>query len=189
MLRESCAVALVSAAVLLSGCSKKNEDAPKAGTGDTAGATGATPAAAGAKNVKWEKIQRVPFARLQTLLPDTAAGFKRTNLGGQTVPDGEATYSEATADYDGPNENGVNLTVQDNPVHARDALDSKTTTFKGFPVIQESESGDESDVTILVGERFVVRAHGRKLKVAQLKAVMEKMDLAKLASWKGEGLK
>ncbi len=188
MFRESVTVALVAAAVLVSGCSKKNEDGTKAG-GDTNGATGAAPAAGGAKGVSWEKVQRVPFAKLQGLLPDTALGFKRTNLGGQTVPDGESTYSEANGDYEGPNETGLSVTVQDNPVRARDSLSSKTTTFKGFPVVQESENSDEADATLVVGDRFVVHAHGRKLKVAQLKSVMEKMDLAKLASWKGEGVK
>ena len=188
MLRNSATVVLVAALVLVGGCSKKHEDGTKVG-GDTNGATGAAHTTGSAKAVNWEKVERVPFARLQGLLPDTALGFKRTNLGGQTIPDGESTYSEATGDYEGPNETGLSVVAQDNPVRARDSLSSKTTTFKGFPVVQESENGDESDVTILVGERFVVHAHGRKLKVAQLKSVIEKMDLAKLASWKGEGLK
>lgn len=188
MLRQSATVVLVAAAVVFGGCKKKSDEA-KAGSGDTTGATGAAPATGGAKAVNWEKVQRVPFARLQGLLPETALGMKRTNLGGQTVPDGEATYSEGSADFEGPSETGLTLTLQDHPVHAHDSISSKTTTFKSFPVVQESENSEESDLTVVVGERFVLHAHGRKLKVAQLKSVLEKMDLTKLASWKLEGMK
>jgi hypothetical protein len=187
MLRESVIVLVVAAAVSSAGCSKKNDDGTKAGAG---GSSGATAPAVGAKNgVNWEKVQRVPFAKLQSLLPDAPLGFKRTDLRGQTVPDGESTYSEGAADYEGANETGLTLTVQDHPVGSRDSIASKTTTFKGHPVVGESEGSDEAELRIVVAERFMIIAHGRKLKVAQLKSVVEKMDLAKLASWKLEGVK
>lgn len=184
MIRKS-ACLFVVAVVLLEGCTKKDDAAPTTGSA----ATGAPAKAAGGKAVNWEKIERVPFARLQSLLPETVLGMKRGDVRGSTNPDGERTYSEGAADYTGPNETQLTLTVQDHPVQAVENISSKTTTFKGFPVFREHESSDESQFDIVVGERFIVEAHGQKLKVAQLKTALEKIDLAKLAGWKLEGVK
>lgn len=182
------ALLLLSATVTLLGCDKKKDEA---GGAATTGGTAAAPAAnpAGGKAVNWEKVTRVPFARLQSILPETVIGMKRANLGGSTVPDGERTYSEGVGDYTGPNETTLSIIVRDHPVTAHESLSSKTTVFKGYPVVAENENSDEASMEIIVGERFVVQARGAKLKVAQLKSALEKVDLAKLDSWKSEGLK
>jgi hypothetical protein len=186
MLRTS-ACLLVVAAVALSGCSKKADPA-QAGT-ETTGAPAVGAAKAGGKAVNWEKIERVPFARLQGLLPDAVLGMKRTNLGGSTNPDGERTYSEATADYEGPNETRLTLSIQDHPVQAAENVSSKTTSFKGYPVTTEREDSEEAQFYMVVGDRFIVGSRGQKLKAAQLRTAFEKVDLAKLATWKLEGVK
>jgi hypothetical protein len=197
MLRRSASVVLVFA-VIAAGCSKKDEatgagGAGGAGGGGAGGAGGsAVPAkAAGGKAVEWAKVERVPFAKLQTTMPDPILpGFKRTEQGGSVVPDGESTYSEANATYHGPNDASIHVVVQDHPIASRDLLPNKTTAFKGFPVVHEHETSDDSEFRIIVADRFIVFVQGGgKVKVAQLKAAVEKLDLVKLASWKNEGIK
>ncbi len=187
MVRTACVVLVAVVAVsILGGCSKKDEAAPT-GAATTTTTAGGKPAAKNAVN--WEKVERVPFAKLQSLLPDTVLGMKRGDLRGATHPDGERTYSEAAADYNGPNESHLTITIQDHPVQAVEFISSKTTSFKGFPVFGESESSDNADLKFIVGDRFIVEAHGDKLKVAQLKTAFDKVDTTKLATWKSEGVK
>lgn len=190
MLRSAIGVGLLVVVVGL-GCKAKVDQAHSDGDAAQSGARAAagadSPSAAGTK-VDWQKIERVPFAKLQTLLPATIADMKRTGLEGTTVPDGEATFSQASASYEGPAESTLQLEIQDNPVTARELLGSRSTTFKGYPVVVESETEDEADVKIIVGDRFIVRGYAVKRKVAQVKTAFESVDLAKLASWKLEGM-
>ena len=182
-------------AVVTSGCSKKDktEAAGLTTAASTAaaveGTTGDPSGAGTATKRSWEKIERVSFVRLQSLLPDAAIGMKRTGLNGNTVPNGEGTYTEGIGEYEGPNETSLELKIQDFPTEAEALLGSKSTTYKGFPVANERESNDESSTQLVVGERFVVTATGHKIRVAQLKTALDKVDLAKLATWKDEGIK
>ena len=186
MIRKSACLVVVAVSVsILGGCTKKEDQVATTGAGGSV----AAPKAAGGKAVHWEKVERVAFARLQGLLPETVLGLKRNDLRGSTNPDGERTYSEASADYEGPNDARLTLTIQDHPVQAAENIGSKTTSFKGYPVYREQESSDDSQLHIVVGERFIVEAHGTKLKVSQLKTAFDKVDLAKLATWKSEGVK
>jgi hypothetical protein len=193
MVRSSVALLLVGLLVV-GGCKKKNEDGQEGassggGTGAAATGTAATNSGAGAKAVDWAKVERVPFATLQTILPESLPeNLKRTDLGGSTNPDGEHTYTEATAAYEGPKESVLNIRVHDNPLQAKDLIASKTSAFKGHPIVSESEGQGFADLQFVVGERFVVTVHGQELKVAQLKTALEKVDLTKLASWKDQGL-
>ncbi len=187
MIRKAAWLVVVGVAVL-GGCTKK-EDADKVQTTGTAAPTPGAVKGPGGKAVSWEKVERVPFARLQGLLPETVLGMKRSDLRGSTNPDGEHTYSEAAADYAGPNETQLTLTIQDHPVQAVENISSKTTSFKTYPVVREQESSEDSQFNVVVGDRFIVEAHGQKLKAAQLKTALEKIDLAKLAAWKLEGIK
>ena len=179
---------VVTVTMLLGGCKNKEEKLLEQGAVAAQPEKNAPPTLTGAKAVKWEKVERVPFAKLQSILPEGLAGMKRTNLGGSTVPDGDATYTEGVAEFEGQNESGLTLTIQDHPVRATESLSSKTTVWKGYPVVSESENSDSSELGFVVGDRFMVVVQGRKLKVAQVKAALEKVDFQKLASWKLEGL-
>lgn len=183
MIRNSLCLLAVTL-TLLGGCTKKDEAAPTTGTT----AAPAAKAASG-KAVNWEKVERVPFARMQALLPATLLGMTRSDLRGSTNPDGERTYSEAAADYIGPNESQLTVTLQDHPVQAGENVSSKTTSFKTYPVTKEEENSEGAHFNIVVADRFIVEVRGQKLKVAQLKSALEKVDLAKLATWKLEGVK
>ncbi len=184
-------VCLLACVLAVGGCKKKDEAPPQeqGSSSGTPATTTAAPAAAG-KAVDWAKIERVPFAKLQTLLPETLPnGLKRTDLRGSTTPDAEHTFTEAAADYEGPKDAHMTVTIHDNPLDAQSRISSKTTSFKGYPVVGESEGGGASDLTFVVGDRFVVTAHGNEVKVADLKTALEKVDLAKLATWKDQSLK
>jgi hypothetical protein len=172
------------------GCSKK--DKPEVGgagaTTPTAAVEGAGgPSAAGTANGKdWDKIDRVSFSKLETLLPESANGMKRTGLNGNAVA---TAYTEAIADYEGPNEATMMFRLRDFPTDAEAKVESKSTLYKGYPVTSERETNDDSAFDLVVGDRFVVSAEGHKVKLAQLKTALEKVDLAKLATWKDEGVK
>lgn len=185
-------VVLALSVVAGAGCKKKNEAEGTAGASSGASASaseGTSPAnGAGAKK-KWSTVDRVPFAKLQTLLPETLGALKRTDLGGSMQPQDEYTHSEANAHYEGPNDSAMQLTIEDNPVHSEEKIPSKTSSFKGYPVVTEREGGGSADLEVIVGDRFSVRAHGTGLKAAEIKGHLEKLDLAKLASWKDEGVK
>ena len=165
MFPKSALVVIAVSLSVLGGCTKKDDQVATTG----AGGSGAAPKVAGGKAVSWEKVERVAFARLQGLLPETVLGLKRSDLRGSTTPDGERTYSEASADYEGPNDAHLTLTIQDHPVQAAENISSKTTSFKGYPVFKEEESSSDSQFNFVVGDRFIVEARAAKLKVAQLK--------------------
>ena len=194
MVRRSVMLLLVGL-VLVGGCKKKEEGQANASSSGAAGETtgaAATNAGSGATGaqVDWAKVDRVPFSKLQTIFPESLPNeLKRKDLGGSTNPDGEHTYTEATASYEGPKERVLNVHVRDNPLSAKEALASKTSAFQGYPIVAESESQGFSNLEFIVGERFTVTVSGQELKVAELKTSLEKVELAKLASWKDEGLK
>lgn len=184
-------VVMALSVVVTAGCKKKNDsEGPSGAASGASGTTAAAGTAAGTGAKKqWSTVDRVPFAKLQSLLPETAGAMKRSDLSGSMVPQDEYTHSEASAYYEGPKDSTLRITIQDNPVHAEEQIPSKTSSFKGFPVVQESEGSGQADVTIVVGERFIVSAHADVLKAAEVKAALEKLDLTKLASWKDEGVK
>lgn len=189
-MRMITALTLATALSALAACTKKDEaaaGAAKATPAENGGAT-AAPGTPGAKT-DWAKVERVPFAKLQTVLPDSVLTLKRNNLGGETVPNDEYTHSKAIGEYEGPGEKTLSITIEDNPAKARDVLGQKMPAWKGHPVTSESESSDHAEVTIVVGERFFVAGNAGKLKAADIKSAFEKIDLAKLASWKNEGVK
>lgn len=195
MLRRSVVLLLVGL-LLVGGCKKKDEEGQAtpsgggAGGGAAATETTTTNAGSGGKAVDWAKVDRVPFATLQTVLPESLpTGLKRTDLAGSTHPDGENTYTEASATYEGPNEAYLRVTISDSPLDAKNLLSSKTSSFKGHPLVSEDEGSGQSALKFVVGDRFVVNANAQVLKVAEVKAAFEKVDLSKLASWKDEGLK
>ncbi len=189
MLRKTLVVVALSV-LATTACKKKSETESAAGGSGGAAATATGAAATGTASKKqWSTVDRVPFAQLQSLLPATLGSLKRTDLSGSMVPQDEYTHSEASAYYEGPNDRTLRITIQDNPVHAEDRIPSKTSSFKGFPVVQESESESQADFEIVVGERFTVTAHADVLKAADVKAELGKLDLAKLASWKDAGVK
>lgn len=189
MLRKTLVVVALSI-LATTACKKKSETEGTTGASSGGGGgTAATTAAAAGGKKQWQTVDRVPFAKLQTILPATLGALKRSDLGGSMVPQDEYTHSEANAHYDGPKDAVLVLRIEDNPVDAEDQIPSKTSSFKGFPVVQESEGGGAADVRIVVGDRFIVSAHGNEMTAADVKAALEKLDLTKLASWKDEGVK
>lgn len=196
MLRSSATVLLVCA-LLVGGCKKNNEETSASGAGGTPAAAdkAAEPAAADKADeaaetaaIAWENVERVPFSDLQGLLPETAIELKRTDLAGRTEP-GDYMHSEASAYYEGPDDKWLRLTVQDHPLRSRDHLSSKTSSFKGHPVVHESENNDGAELSFIVADRFFLTAQAGNLRVADLKAAFEKVDLTKLAAWKDHGTK
>lgn len=173
------------------GCSKgkdKDKEASGAAAATAAAGTPAKGAPAKTKQVNWAEVERVPYSKLQTLIPSTLLNLKRNDLSGSTHP-GDDMHTEATGTFDGPNEAHLRIELYDQPVSAGDLIASKTSSFKGYPVVEDGESGNTATLKFVVGSRFIVRVYGENLKGADVRAAAEKLDLAKLESWKDEGVK
>ena len=169
-------------------CRKDDSAKPSSSSGTAQGSATGASGKTGAKPINWEKVERVPFAKLQTLLPESLGALKRGEMSGSINPAGEHTNSIAAVDYSGAEDVNVRVELQDNPVLARELLSDKTTTFDGYPVIGESAADGGYELRFIVGDRFIVVANGTKRSGAELKEALKLIDFAKLASWKSEGV-
>jgi len=66
----------------------------------------------------------------------------------------------------------------------------KTGTVNGRPTHEQfSKNNSTSEYDVVIGERFLVSAHGSGLAMDVVKSSMASIDLAKLESMKDQGLK
>lgn len=147
-------------------------------------------------------ITPVDFRTLKELLPDTLAGLPRKTREGQR----QMGMSEATAEYGDENgDSSFSVKIADTgnmrallagPAAYAMSLDMDKETdngyernlkFQGF-IAHEKMEGDNGEMTVLVGGRFVVEVQGYNIKPAQLKTAMEALSLKKLDGMKDEGV-
>jgi hypothetical protein len=150
----------------------------------------------------------IDFRRLKELLPQELAGFEksgnsgeRTNMFGVSVSQVKQSFKSA----DG--KQNIDLEITDpgslaGPFAIANAwfnLDidketdrgyEKTSTVAGRKLHEKwSKSNKQGTATLIVGNRFLVEIDGRGLEMNDLKALLAKIDLAKLDAMKGEGRK
>jgi hypothetical protein len=147
-------------------------------------------------------ITPVDFRALKEMLPETIAGLARKSPEGQR----QMGMSEATAEYSADNsESTLSLKIADTgnmrgmmagaAAYAMSLdMDKETETgyerntkFQGFKA-HEKMDGDSGELTILVGDRFIVEIHGYNIKAEQLKAAADALPLKKLEGMKDEGI-
>jgi hypothetical protein len=147
-------------------------------------------------------ITAVDFRVLRELLPETAGSLKRKSREGQK----QMGMSEATAEY-GDEEGNASIHAKitdsgqmrgmmagaaaytmslDMDKETEDGFE-RNITFQGYRA-HEKKSGDSTELTTLVGDRFIVELNGYNVKPEQLKAVMEAIPLKKLEALKDEGV-
>lgn len=144
----------------------------------------------------------VDFRELKALLPAELPGLKRTGASGEksaamgmTVAYAEGTYSS--------DEGSVTVKISDNgglgglmafaqAAWAHSEIDretdtgfERTTTCKGYKAHEEFDNENKSgSVEVLVADRFMVEVSGSGVPFDSLKAAVDKIDLAKLATIK-----
>jgi hypothetical protein len=149
------------------------------------------------------KVEPVSFRDLKGLLPEEVAGFKRKEAGGEKAGAMGMVMSTANGRYEGPGGGRIDLKITDigsmaGPMALGLAAWSqaeidretetgyeKTTTMGGNRAWEKYDSrGKYGEVKVFVAGRFIVEATGHDLKMEDLKAVVGKLDLAKLAGMK-----
>lgn len=147
-------------------------------------------------------ITPVDFRTLKELLPDAVGALKRTSQEGQK----QMGMSEATGDYSEENgESSLTIKIID-PGNMRAMmaggaamafsmdLDKETDTgyernvkFQGYSAHEKME-GTSGEITVLVGDRFIIEARGSEIKADQLRAALNALPLKKLEGMKDEGI-
>lgn len=144
--------------------------------------------------------------QIKAFLPDSLGHLKRTNTSAQRNNAMGMQVSEASADYAGDNGQRITLELTDTggakgfmamaaamaPEEEKETDHGyeKTYTADGNMVHEawdtQSKSGEYS---VVLGQRFTVKANGNVDSIDQLKQAVASIDLSKLASMKDAGVK
>jgi hypothetical protein len=147
-------------------------------------------------------ITPVDFHALKDMLPESVGDFKRKSMEGQK----QMGMSEATGDY-GDEKGDVSFTIKiTDPGNMRAMLaggaamafsmdlDKETDSgyernvkFEGF-LAHEKMEGTSGEMTVLVGDRFMIEVQGSNIKADQMKAALGALPLKKLEGMKDEGV-
>lgn len=178
---------------------KQMEEAQKSGDGAAAGAAAAAAMAAITGTAKREAV---PAAELKALLPDTAAGLARESFEAQSNSAMGFAMSEAKARY-GKGERSVELSITDAGAFgglaslagwANLTTDRETGTEverigkQGQRTVREKylKDGSRAEYTVILPNGILVEAKGNGVGSADVKKVLEGIDLAKLETLAGQ---
>lgn len=165
--------------------------------------SGMTAAATGGK-----KVDPVDFRELKSMLPASAGGITRTDASGEKSGALGIMVSSAEGKYETPDGKSIMLKIADigslssvagmtGYAWANNEIDresdneyEKSTTFKGYKALEQyNKKTHAGNLSVLVGNRFVVEAHGTNVEMKALKAAIESVDLRKLDGMKNKGTK
>jgi hypothetical protein len=154
-----------------------------------------------------QKVEPVSFRDLKTLLPESLPGFTRKTAKGEKNGAMGISFSQATADYDGPSGADLDIKIIDvgtlsGPLAMGMAgwasleVDKetetgyeKTTTFGKHKGLEKYDSARKSgEVKAIVAGRFIVEVRGHNVSAADLKGALAKVDLGKLEGMKSQGM-
>jgi hypothetical protein len=187
--------------------SKKMEAAAKSGQANMGDAMAALGAAMGAAN-KGKTVETVDFRELKDMLPASLPGMKRTEASGERTAAMGMNVSTAHAQYS--NDNGANATITITDIGSMTGLAGmaafawsatevdretengyeKTTRFDGHKAMEKYDRSSKSgEMSVLVGDRFIVEAKGNDVDMDALKSAVKAVNLGKLDSMKGQGVK
>lgn len=188
--------------------SKQMEAASKnagANMGDAMAAMGA--AVSGAANGN-KKVETVDYKELKALLPESLSGMKRTDATGEKTSAMGMQISNTEGRYSADN-GGGSMTIKITDIGSLTGLAGmtayawasvnidresdneyeKTSTISGYKSHEKyNKSNKSGEVSVLVGDRFVVDVNGDNVDMDAIKGALGKVDLGKLNSMKGEGV-
>jgi hypothetical protein len=158
-------------------------------------------AAAGGK-----KIETVDFRELKEMLPGSANGLARTDATGEkngamgmTISTAEGTYTNGDKQITlkitdigamaGIGSMSAYAWAQTDIDRESDNEYEKSTTFKGFKAFEKyNKQSHSGDLSVLVGDRFIVEANGNNVDMKAIKKAVEGIDLRKLDGMKAKGV-
>jgi Yip1 domain len=181
---------------------KKAEAAEKAG--DTAGQAAAALETVGALLGGGKRVDPLELDQLKPFVPETFGGLQRTSSNAEKTGAGIIMVSKAEATY-GDGDQSATLEITDSGgvsglmglaswmgvQEERESDDGYERTRKvdGRMTHEKSSRSSANEFAIVIGERFMVSARSRGLDVNALKAAVSGLELQKLESLKGQGLR
>jgi hypothetical protein len=143
-------------------------------------------------------VEPVNFRELKDLMPSSAAGMDRTSHTGETSKAMGFSLSNAIAKYEEDDQQitltitdlgGVQMLVMGMAAWTAAEIDresddgyERTTTFGGHKAYEKYNSKSQrGEMTILMGNRFIVQAEGRNVPMDALKEAIQDTDLDALA--------
>lgn len=173
---------------------------------NAAGAVSGSSDASGA--LAGKASEAVDFRELKALLPEELGGMARKSAEGQKSGAMGFTLSMAEARYEKEGGGRIKLTITDAGAVAGMAamamyawagmeIDKedengyeKTTTINGYRGYEKhNKSNNSSEISLVVGNRFIVQLDGDDVSVDDLKSALDKVDLGKLEGMKNVGVK
>jgi hypothetical protein len=149
-------------------------------------------------------VEPVDSQQLKSLLPESVAGMSRGDSSAEKSTALGMTVSKAEAHYAGDGAKTIDLTISDIGnvgglaslalcAWANNDIDKtsqtgyeKTTLFQGHKAYEKYDSrGGRGELGVLINKRFVVEAKGSDVTMEDLKGVLGKLDLGRLAQMKG----
>ncbi len=144
--------------------------------------------------------------QIKAFLPDSLGSLKRTSISAERNGAMGMQVADATAEYAGDNGQHITLEVSDTggakglvamaaamaPEEEKETDHGYEKTYKvdGNLVHEEWDSQSRSgEYSVVVGQRFTVKANGNADSIDQLKQAVGSVDLGKLASMKESGVK
>ena len=182
--------------------SKNLEAATKSGQANMGDAMAALGAAMGAAT-DGKKVETVDFRALKEMLPETVSGMRRVEASGEKNAAMGMQVSTARGRYRNDAGGSASVTITDigsmsglagMAMYAWAATEidretetgyEKTTRFDGHKAVEKYDRTSKSgEISVLVGDRFVVEAQGNDVEVDDLKSALKSVNLGKLASLK-----
>jgi hypothetical protein len=148
---------------------------------------------------KQKPVPPVAFRELIDFLPKKMAGMKADEPKGETTTAGSWQYSQAEVDFrtdDGKRsvEVGIfdyahipflyipfNMVLNMNVSRESTEGYEKSVKVDGFPAFETWNRNGNSDIVVLVGDRFIVKTDTRGMGEGSAKKIMENLDLKGLA--------
>ncbi len=185
--------------------SKQMEEATKKGTANLGDAMAAMGAAVSGTN-GGKKVETVDYKELKALLPESLPGMKRTDVTGEKTSAMGMQLSNAEGRYS--SDQGSSLTIKITDIGSLTGLAGmtayawarvdvdresdtgyeKTAIFNGYKSHEKYDNQNKTgEISVMVGDRFVVEADGNNVDIDAIKNALGKVDLGKLNRMKGEG--
>ena len=187
--------------------SQKLAEATKSGTANPADAMAAMGAAMSGAANGGKKVETVDYHALKDMLPASLGDLRRTDATGEKAGAMGMQISHADGSYSNDKGNSITLKITDIGsmtglagmaayAWAATTIDresdngyEKTSTFNGYKSHEKyDKSSKYGDISVLVGDRFVVEASGSGIEMNALKDALGKVDLGKLNGMKNEGV-
>jgi hypothetical protein len=175
-------------------------------SGDTKAQTAAAMEQLGTLMGGGKRVDPVALDKLKPLIPETFAGLAKLSSNAERGGAGAMMVSKASAHYGNRAQKTVTLDIADSggatgllTVAAWASFQGEREDDNGFERTQRIDGrlvhergskrpGGSDELTIIVGDRFVVSAKGRGVPLAELKTAMASLDLSKLDALKGSGV-